>query len=156
MTRSKTIALTVLGVALAACLLVLGAQKRFFPHPAPEPAPTPALEQKSFNPMAELSKPQNYSASRASSYNREGGPRDNFWIPTNGEETILADIQGPGALTHIWTTHRGNGHDLIIRIYWEGSQHPSVEAPIGDFFGVGTGINANMNSAPIRTSSQGR
>ena len=156
MKHPRTLILIVATAALAASLWITNAQDRLFPQPSPGPAPTPAEELQSTSPMEELAKPQNYSASRASSYNREGGPRDNYWIPTSGEEITLADLKGPGAITHIWTTHRGDGHDLIIRIYWEGSEHPSVEAPIGDFFGVATGVNANMNSTPIQVSSEGR
>ncbi len=106
--------------------------------------------------MEDLARSQNFSAARVSSYQRQGGPRDNYWIPTTGEEVTLADITGPGAITHIWMTHRGGGRDLILRFYWEGSQSPSVEAPIGDFFGVAMGVNATVNSAPIQVSSEGR
>jgi len=142
--------------ALVALGFVLSGQKRFFPQPEPKPVPPPPGPFVTHNPLITLSKSQNYSASRVSSYNREGGPRDNFWIPTTGEEVILADIKGPGAIAHIWTTHRGAGHDLIIRMYWEGKDQPSVEAPIGDFFGVAMGVNAPMNSIPIQVSSEGR
>ncbi len=124
--------------------------------PKPEPVPPPPEAMQTLNPMMILSKSQNYSASRVSSYHKQGGPRDNVWIPTDGKEFTLADISGPGAITHIWTTHRGGGRDLIIRMYWDRSKHPSVEAPIGDFFGVAMGINAPLNSLPIQASSEGR
>lgn len=132
------------------------AQKKFSPLPEPGPVPPPSGLGLALNPFVLLSKHQGYSASRVSSFNRKGGPRDNFWIPTSGEEATLAEIEGPGAITHIWTTTRGKGRDLIIRFYWEGSHHASIEAPIGDFFGVAMGINANMNGYPIQVSSQGR
>lgn len=106
--------------------------------------------------MVALSQSQNYSASRVSSYLRQGGPRDNFWIPMDGREVTLADIKGPGAITHIWMIHRGGSRDLILRIYWEGNAHPSVEASIGDFFGVAMGLDAVMNSILIQVSSEGR
>jgi len=146
----------ILMTVIAFSILGLLAQKRFFPQPEPGPVPPPVRFQAARSPMALLSTSQQYSAARVSSYNREGGPRDNFWIPTTGEEVTLAELKGPGAITHIWTTHRGGGHDLILRIYWEGSEHPSVEAPIGDFFGVAMGVNAPMNSFPIQVSSEGR
>ncbi len=132
------------------------AQKRFFSLPEPGPVTPPSRSGSAFNPFETLSKTQVYSASRVSSFNRKGGPRDNFFIPTTGEEVTLAEIKGPGAITHIWTTLRGTGRDLIIRIYWEGNDHPSVEAPIGDFFGVAMGIDADVNSYPIQISSNGR
>jgi len=108
------------------------------------------------NPMVLLSKPKNYSAARISSYARNGGNLDTIYIPPTGEEITLAEINGPGAIVHIWTTYQGEGRDLIIRMYWDGSDHPSVEAPIGDFFGVAMGLNAPMNSYPIQVSSDGR
>jgi hypothetical protein len=135
---------------------VTTAQKKLFPQPEPRPAPPPKAAVKTQNPMAELSRSQNFSASRVSSYNREGGPRDNFWIPVDGREVTLAEIKGPGAITHIWATHRDGGRDLILRMYWEGSGHPSVEAPLGDFFGVAMGLNAEINSVPLQASSNGR
>jgi hypothetical protein len=128
--------------------------KTVYPLPVPVEPPQGAGSPSSF--MALLSRSQDYSASRVSSYNREGGPRDNLWIPTTGEEVTLADLRGPGAITHIWTTFRGGGRDLVFRIYWEGSQNPSVEAPIGDFFGVAMGQDANVTSLPIQVSSEGR
>lgn len=124
--------------------------------PKPQPVAPPSGEMKEMDPMASLSTTQNYSASRVSSYEPKGGPRDNVWVPTDGSEMTLADIKGPGAITHIWTTHRGGGRDLVLRMYWDGSEHPSVEAPLGDFFGVAMGVNATMNSQPIQVSSEGR
>ena len=62
-----------------------------------------------------------YSAARVSSFARDGGNRDTIVLPLGGEEVTLADIQGPGAITHIWTTFTGDGRDIILRFYWEGS-----------------------------------
>jgi hypothetical protein len=157
--RTFIFALVSLFVAMGTLPLDLFAAEgpgRRFPQPAPGPVSPPPGVRSLVNPFEGLSRPQRYSASRESSYQRQGGPRDNFWIPTTGEEVPLADIAGPGAITHIWTTHRGDGRDLVIRIYWDGSEHPSVEAPIGDFFGVAMGVSAVMNSAPIQVSSDGR
>jgi len=134
----------------------LRGQQTHSPQPEPKPARLPARSLLPQNSMLDLTRSQDYSAARVSSYQRRGGPHDNFWIPTTGEEVTLAQIKGPGAITHIWTTHRGGGRDLILRFYWEGNKHPSVEAPIGDFFGVAMGVNATMNSVPIQVSSEGR
>ncbi len=149
-------AIGILVACIAASFLVARADKMLFPQPEPKPAPPPSGPGLMHGPMAWLSQTQHYSSSRVSSYQRQGGPRDNYWIPTTGEEVILAEINGPGAITHIWTTHRGGGHDLVVRMYWEGSEHPSVEAPIGDFFGVAMGVNAPINSFPVQNSSEGR
>jgi hypothetical protein len=156
MKKEKIYVSVILVLFMSFVFLVTGAQKKFFPQPEPGPVSPPVHSTPARSPMAALSTSQTYSAARVSSYNREGGPRDNFWIPTTGEEITLADIKGPGAITHIWTTHRGGGHDLILRMYWEGSLQPSVEAPIGDFYGVAMGVNAPLNSIPIQVSSDGR
>jgi len=130
------------------------------PGPVQYPVPQPAAPPESGGPadglMVSLSRTQAYSAARVSSYERKGGPRDNVWVPATGAEMTLAEIRGPGAITHIWTTFRGTGRDLILRIYWEGNSHPSVEAPIGDFYGVAMGVDAPMMSLPIQVSSEGR
>ena len=155
MTRKKMMAVVIVCLIVTCSLLMLEAQKMF--HALPEPGPAPPPERNSgANPFVALSQTQGYSASRVSSYNKEGGPRDNFWIPTTGEEVTLAEIDGPGAITHIWTTFRGTGRDLIIRFYWEGQTHPSIEAPMGDFFGVALGMDADVHSYPIQVSSNGR
>ena len=48
--------------------------------------------------------------------------------------TVLADIAGEGAVRHIWLTPTGNFRFCILRIYWDGSDVPSVECPLSDFF----------------------
>lgn len=106
--------------------------------------------------MMFLSRPKNFSASRVSSFARDGGNLDTVPIPFGGKEVTIAAIKGPGAITHIWTTFKGGGRDLIIRFYWDGSDHPSIEAPIGDFFGVAMGIVAPISSYPIQATSEGR
>jgi len=156
MIKKKDTLLLIMATILIFSSFAMEKQKKTFSLPEPRPAPLPSGIELAYNPMVLLSKPQNYSASRVSSFNRNGGPRDNFWIPTSGEEVNLAHIKGPAAITHIWTTFQGNGRDLVIRFYWEGSDYPSIEAPIGDFFGVAMGIDANVNSYPIQVSSEGR
>jgi len=52
-----------------------------------------------------------------------------------GETFVMADIQGEGAIKHIWLTDSTvKGRDLILRMYWDGNPTPSVEVPLGDFF----------------------
>jgi hypothetical protein len=122
----------------------------------PRPATPPPSAGLLPGPFANLARSQGYAASRASSWERRSGPRDNVWVPATGEEYTLTEIEGPGAITHIWMTTLVNGRDLVLRIYWEGSPHPSVEAPLGDFFGVAMDAAADMISLPIQVSSQGR
>jgi len=57
-----------------------------------------------------------------------------------GETRTIADITGSGAIQHIWLTPAGiKLREFVIRMYWDGQEHPSVEAPLGDFFCCGWG-----------------
>jgi hypothetical protein len=49
----------------------------------------------------------------------------------------IAEIDGPGSIQHIWMTPTGNWRWEILRIYWDDEPMPSVEVPVGDFFGMG-------------------
>ncbi|MHB0934999.1 MAG: DUF2961 domain-containing protein [Armatimonadota bacterium] len=68
---------------------------------------------------------------------------------------LLADLTGPGVIGHIALTHMNNGEDkrflamrgVIIRCCWDNEEQPSVEVPIGDFFGIGFGEDRRLNSA---------
>ncbi len=66
-----------------------------------------------------------------------------------GEEHVVADIEGPGAVQQIWMTPTGNWRFSIIRIYWDDQEHPSVECPVGDFFACGWGKYAQVSSLAI-------
>jgi hypothetical protein len=61
----------------------------------------------------------------------------------------LAEIQGPGAIQHIWMTPTGHFRYSILRIYWDGETSPSVETPVGDFFASGWGKYAQISSLPV-------
>jgi hypothetical protein len=58
----------------------------------------------------------------------------------------LAEIQGPGAIQHIWMTPTGHWRFSILRVYWDGEAQPSVEVPVGDFFACGWGRYAQVSS----------
>ncbi len=66
-----------------------------------------------------------------------------------GETFTLANIDGSGAIQHIWMTPTGNWRCSILRIYWDDESEPSVEVPVGDFFGMGWGQYAHLNSLAI-------
>ncbi len=51
-----------------------------------------------------------------------------------GETVTLADIEGPGAIQHIWMTTTGRNRTMILRIYWDDEEQPAVECPAADFF----------------------
>jgi hypothetical protein len=64
--------------------------------------------------------------------------------------TILADIDGPGAIQHIWiTVFPTRWRSLVLRMYWDGEETPSVETPLGDFFCNGWGVRCNITSLPV-------
>ncbi len=66
-----------------------------------------------------------------------------------GETVELANIDGEGTIEQIWMTPTGNTRFSIIRIYWDDSDHPSIECPVGDFFASGWGKFAPMSSLAI-------
>jgi Protein of unknown function (DUF2961) len=66
-----------------------------------------------------------------------------------GSTFTMADIRGAGAIQQIWLTPTGSWRHLIFRCYWDGQTQPSVEVPIGDFFGMGWGEYAALNSLAI-------
>lgn len=61
----------------------------------------------------------------------------------------VAEIEGPGAIQHIWLTPTGKWRSQIIRFYWDGQETPSVECPLGDFFAAGWEQYAQLSSLPI-------
>ncbi|MBC9131803.1 DUF2961 domain-containing protein [Frischella sp. Ac48] len=80
----------------------------------------------------------------------------------SGESVTIADIKGPAEIRHIWftltdKTVRGSFvlRDVVIRIYWDDEQVPSVESPIGDFFCNGFGARCDINSLPIVVNPTG-
>jgi hypothetical protein len=66
-----------------------------------------------------------------------------------GETFELTDIEGPGAIQQIWMTPTGHWRYSILRIYWDGSETPAVECPVGDFFACGWGKYAQVSSLPV-------
>ncbi len=66
-----------------------------------------------------------------------------------GETYVVADIDGPGAVQHIWMTPTGHWRFLILRMYWDGEAVPSVEVPLGDFFACGWGEYAQISSLAV-------
>jgi hypothetical protein len=66
-----------------------------------------------------------------------------------GETFTIAEIEGPGAIQHIWMTPTGNWRFTIMRIYWDDETEPSVECPVGDFFGMGWNVYAPLNSLAV-------
>ncbi len=66
-----------------------------------------------------------------------------------GKTQTLAEITGPGAVQHIWLTPTGTWRFSILRMYWDDESQPSVEVPLGDFFGMGWNEYAPLNSLAV-------
>jgi hypothetical protein len=85
---------------------------------------------------------RDYKPRRSSSWDRTGGNGDAVSVDP-GQSATIFDVSGPGVVTHLWFTI--NSHDpmhlknLVLRAWWDGESSPSVEVPIGDFFGLGLG-----------------
>lgn len=94
---------------------------------------------------------------RVSSYDRAGGNGDNVSGVADGAKVTIMDVKGAGIITHIWITlapgaEKMDRNNVLIRMYWDGNTFPSVEAPIGPFFGNGWGEAYNFVSAPLAVS----
>ena len=72
-----------------------------------------------------------------------------FVIIKPGQTLTIAEIEGPGAIQHIWMTTAGNWRLSILRIYWDDETEPSVECPAGDFFCMGWGEYAPLSSLAV-------
>ena len=66
-----------------------------------------------------------------------------------GTTFTLADISGPGCISHIWMTPTGKWRHSILRFYWDGETNASVESPVGDFFACGWGKYCQISSLAI-------
>jgi hypothetical protein len=78
-------------------------------------------------------------------------------IHIQGNELVtLADIDGPGAIQHIWlTVHPTAWRRLVLRMYWDDEETPSVETPLGDFFANGWCERCNVTSIPVAVNPAG-
>lgn len=106
-----------------------------------------------------LARARTYRSRRVSSYDTSGANIDARPIKS-GERLVLADIEGAGVIKHLWFTI--NCHDkhyprsLVFRAWWDGEEQPSIECPVGDFFGVGHGRVSNYMSLPLNMVSGSR
>ncbi|NLV33710.1 MAG: DUF2961 domain-containing protein [Clostridiaceae bacterium] len=111
-----------------------------------------------------LSQYKNFKAKRISSYDKTGGNADRWVIDAQSSRTI-ADIEGPGKISHIWCTIFGKWGEedkrefdtyslrkVLIRMYWDDEKEPSVDCPIGDFFGLGHARAYSYQCAFFNTS----
>jgi len=138
--------------------------------------------------LGEVTRSRPWRSARSSSFDQTGRNRDN-WIVMPGEERVLADLQGPGFITHIWMTqscriqpgpgqidpsvvgvpmleiHNALGvswevvdpdyyRKVLLKIYWDDQETPSVIAPLGDFFGLMNSLSGSYDSLPLSVSAK--
>ncbi|MEA2255041.1 MAG: hypothetical protein QOG35_1086 [Solirubrobacteraceae bacterium] len=136
--------------------------------------------------LGRVAKRREARSARVSSWDHTGGNADAFVIMP-GETAVLADLEGPGCITHLWFTQAcrrvlGPGiidpleagvawfdvsnalglnwevtdpdyyRKVVIRMYWDGQETPSVVSPLGDFFCVGHSLAGNFASLPFTVS----
>jgi len=104
------------------------------------------------NAVSGLPQLHRYVLKRSSSYDRTGGNEDARQVAPGSAITVF-DEDGPGEISHIWFTiaDKEEKHlkKIVLRMYWDAESAPSVEAPIGDFFGLGTGEYFLYQSVPL-------
>ena len=103
-----------------------------------------------------LSRRREGTSRRISSWDVTGRNND-AWPVEPGETKTLADLKGAGVIRHLWFTISAEDplylRQCILRIYWDGQDQPSVETPVGDFFGVGHGKVASYSCAALNMSA---
>ena len=99
---------------------------------------------------------QNYKSLKQSSYDRTGGNADAWPIEAGATKEIF-NSEGPGIISHIWFTIAADSlnhlKEIVIRAYWDGNAKPSIEVPVGDFFGLNLGQYFIYQSAFLNCSS---
>ena len=95
----------------------------------------------------------NGKTGRCSSGDTNGRNADGWTIPA-GESRVLADITGPGKITHIWMAQSNHYRDCLLKITWDNAKHPSVLVPLADFFGLGHGLVASYESLLFSASTR--
>ena len=105
------------------------------------------------SPLAGLARIRDAVTRRESSWDRTGGNKDCIVVPSRSKRAFC-ELEGPGCIRHIWITISCNADPLylrkvLLRFYWDDEKRPSVEAPVGDFFGVGHAVAKHFVSLPL-------
>lgn len=104
--------------------------------------------------LSSLTRVKTARSLRASSWDTTGRNNDAWNIESN-ETRVLADIKGPGCINHIWMTQRDGYRNVLLRIFWDDEEQPSVLCPLGDFFGLGNEIVNSYDSLLFSASTAG-
>ncbi len=122
----------------------------------------------SYGLFSQVCQLRNYISKRASSWDKTGGNDDWVNIHKNGGKHILLDVKQPGCIKHFYWTfvHEDDGWNIkelhkrnnifrgmVLRAYWDGSDKPSIEVPLGDFFGVSNGQFRSIKSLAFTANS---
>lgn len=108
-------------------------------------------------PLSNLARLVRARSRRVSSWDVSGGNKD-YLVVAAGDLATLAEISGPGKVTHIWMTIRSRDphvlRALVLRAWWDGETEPSIEVPIGDFFGMGHAQTTTWWSLPLQMAPE--
>lgn len=113
------------------------------------------FSQESGNEMIQIAKIKTGIKSRqVSSYDKTGGNADFVGGIKDGARFDLLNVKGAGTITRIWITIAPEAAELsrnniILRMYWDGNSFPSVESPLGPFFGNGWDEAYNFVTTPL-------
>ena len=99
----------------------------------------------------------NVKSKQVSSYDKSGGNGDCLSGIQDGAKVTIFDVKGAGIINRIWITiapgaEQLNRNNIVMRMYWDGNSFPSVESPIGPFFGNGWDESYNFVSVPLAVS----
>src|SRR6187399_919747 len=92
---------------------------------------------------------ENGNAKNAARDLGQGWKVNPFIVIKAGETFTMAEITGPGAIQHIWMTPTANWRFSVLRFYWDDEKEPSIEVPVGDFFGMAYNEYAPLNSLAV-------
>ena len=110
--------------------------------------------------LGELMHRQSFEAHRSSSSNPDINENGDLRTIEPGATLVVMDEDGPGIVTHFWNTVATDdvfyARSVVLRMYYDGKDTPSVVAPLGDFFGVGHAADRDLDSIPVSVTSRGR
>jgi hypothetical protein len=102
--------------------------------------------------FADLTRIRSARTARCSSWDITGRNGDS-WQLEPGETRVLADIKGPGRITHLWMTQGNHYREVLLKITWDDAAKPSILCPLGDFFCLGHGLVNSFQSLPFSAST---
>jgi hypothetical protein len=136
-----------LSVGWLGALAPTGVSAAAMPQAGAGGGPLPALP--------DYARAQSYSSRKQSSTDTTGGNADRWAIPAGASRDVFA-ADGPGLISHIWFTIAASSvnhlHEIVLRAYWDGLDRPSVEVPLGAFFGLNLGSYRTYESAYLACS----